>query len=269
MAHFSFWYGRSVWEVDPASLEEWSYWLAEKGLSPKTRRNVLAGFRSFLSWVSDRRSTFDVPRFPWPDPPERLPTILTRELQSKVLEAVPEAKRGIYLALADLMLRPGEARVLRVRDWTGDELRVERAAKDRRVGGVIRGPKKATGVKVLPVSGRLREWLERRVSNERRLADPDGALFFNPEAQREGWWSETALRRVWSFACKRAGVPHVGLYEGTKHSTATHLKGLGADDHLLAAIMGHRDPRSVEKYAKVQGAAIKNALDKLDYKRDG
>jgi site-specific recombinase XerD len=55
----------------------------------------------------------------------------------------------------------------------------------------------------------------------------------------------------------------VGLYEGTKHSTATHLKGLGADDRLLAAIMGHRDSRSVEKYAKVQPRTIKSALAKL------
>ena len=56
----------------------------------------------------------------------------------------------------------------------------------------------------------------------------------------------------------------MALYEGTKHSTATHLKGLGADDRLLAAIMGHRDPRSVEKYAKVQGRAIRGALARLE-----
>ena len=51
---------------------------------------------------------------------------------------------------------------------------------------------------------------------------------------------------------------------GTKHSTATHLKGLGADDRLLAAIMGHKDSRSVEKYAKVQSRTIKSALAKLE-----
>ena len=61
---------------------------------------------------------------------------------------------------------------------------------------------------------------------------------------------------------ERVGVK-VSLYEGTKHSTATHLKGLGADDRLLASIMGHTDVRSVEKCAKVQGQTIKNALAKL------
>jgi integrase len=263
-AHFAFWYGRSIWEVDVASLREWSYWLAKRGLAKKTRRNVMAGFRSFLSWVAEHRATFEVPRFPWPEPDEHLPTILSREVQDKVLAAVPEPKRGIYLALADLLLRPSEARVLRVRDWTGDEIRVERAAKDRLVQGIVRGPKKATGVKVLPVSERLAAWLEEHVPTERRLADADAPLFHNPEARRGGWWSETALRRVWGFACRRAGVSAVGLYSGTKHSSATYLKGLGADDRLLATIMGHRDPRSVQVYAKVQGTAIRSALAKLE-----
>jgi len=55
----------------------------------------------------------------------------------------------------------------------------------------------------------------------------------------------------------------VSLYEGTKHSTATHLKALGADDRLLAQLMGHRDTRSVEKYAKLDSSAIRAGLDRL------
>ena len=189
---------------------------------------------------------------PWPEADEHLPQILSREVQTKVLDALPDGKRGIFLALADLLLRPSEARVLRLRDWTGDEIRIERGAKDRLVLGEIRGPKKRRGIKTLPVSERLQNWLNEHVTTERRLNDPDGPLFYNPGAERDGWWSETALRRVWNFACKRAGVEPVGLYEGTKHSTATYLKGLGADDRLLAAIAGHTDSRSIEKYAKIQ-----------------
>ena len=49
------------------------------------------------------------------------------------------------------------------------------------------------------------------------------------------------MRRTWAAACKQAGVTGVSLYEGTKHSTATYLKALGADDRLLAQLMGHLD----------------------------
>ena len=34
---------------------------------------------------------------------------------------------------------------------------------------------------------------------------------------------------TWRTACEKVGVSGVSLYEGLKHSTATHLKALGAD----------------------------------------
>ena len=74
---------------------------------------------------------------------------------------------------------------------------------------------------------------------------------------------EYGLRRTWANACKKVGVSGVSIYEGTKHSTATHLKALGADDRLLAQLMGHRDVRSVEKYAKLDSSAIRAALERL------
>ncbi len=53
------------------------------------------------------------------------------------------------------------------------------------------------------------------------------------------------------------------------HSTATHPKALGADDRLLAQLMGHRDARSVEKYAKLGSAAIRAGLERLHKRRRG
>jgi len=262
--YFAWWYGRSIFEIDKATLEEWSYWMAEKGLSGKTRRNVMAGFSSFLNWLPEARQQFEAPRIPWPEIDPPLPKVLSREVQGAVLEAIPEAKRGIYYALADLLLRPSEARVLRLRDWTGDEIRVEKAAKDRRVMGTRRGLKRRGGEKTLPVSPRLREWLERHIDAKHRILGPDAPLFYNPEAELHGWWSETALRRVWYFACDRAGVERIGVYAGTKHSTATALKAAGADDRVLATLMGHSDVRSVEKYAHVQASAIRSTLAILE-----
>ncbi len=63
-------------------------------------------------------------------------------------------------------------------------------------------------------------------------------------------------------SCRRS-LSGVSLYEGTKHSTANRLKALGADDRLLAQLMGHRDTRSVEKYAKLDSSAIRAGLERL------
>lgn len=269
--HFTWWQGKHLADVSRASVEEWSLWLAtERKLSPKTRRNVLAGFHSFLGWIAaDVRPGYEPPRFAWPALDERQPTVLSEELQRAVLEAIPEPRRGIFLAMAETLIRPSEARVLRVRDWdaNANELRVSRAAKDSRTRGEVRGLK-ARNAKVVPiVSFELFDWLERYVPAERRLADPDGPLFKNPDGHLGGWWSKTSMRRTWEAATARAGVPGVGLYEGLKHSTATRLKALGADDRVLQVLMGHRDRRSVEFYAKLSGTAIRNALAELEQKR--
>jgi len=268
--HFSFWRERSLAEVDPASLEEWTFWLARRGLSLKSTWNVLAGFHSFLSWVAESRRGFVVPRFPWPDVEEHQPAILSAEDQGKILSAIPWEKAGIFFCLAETAMRPSEARALRVRDWNGsDEIRVSRAAKDRKTRGVVRGLK-ARNAKVVPCPVfMLRFWLDEFVTPERRLADPDGPLFPNPDGRLGGWWAEKTMARTWAAACAAASVPKVKLYEGTKHSTATRLKGLGADDRVLAQLMGHRDLRSVEKYAKLSPQTVAKILSGLERGKGG
>ncbi len=261
--HFAWWYGRTIWDVDRGSLKEWSYFLAKRGLTAKTRRNVMAGFSSFLSYVEERRGSFKAPEMPWPESDERIPTVLTLDVRDQVLEAILESKRGIYLAMAWAGVRPSEARVLRVRDWIDDEIRVERAAKDRRVLGLVRGTKKRRGAKVVPVAAPVRAWLRRHVSAERRVSDPDGPLFVNPDPQSmTGWWSDTGVRRVWYTACRKVGV-RVSLYEGTKHTLGTALKAAGEDDRVIAMLFGHSDARSVEPYARVQTTTVRSAVSRL------
>ncbi len=56
------------------------------------------------------------------------------------------------------------------------------------------------------------------------------------------------------------------LYEGTKHTRATYLKALGADDRVLAAAMGHADPRSVRPYAQIQVDSVRGMLSQLEHR---
>ena len=66
---------------------------------------------SFARWLHDEREELEaVPRFPWPKVPDYVPRVLSIEDQDAILEAIREPERGIFLALAHLGLRPGEAR---------------------------------------------------------------------------------------------------------------------------------------------------------------
>ncbi|MCZ7619853.1 MAG: hypothetical protein M5U32_16700 [Myxococcota bacterium] len=127
--HFSWWRSRSIHEIEYGTLEDWSHWLADRGLSPKTRHNVIAAFRSFVGWLKRRRKLRELPEFPWPKVPEHDPRVLTLETQDAILDAIPEADRGIFLALGRMGLRPGEAVALQASDYQDGWLHVTRAVR--------------------------------------------------------------------------------------------------------------------------------------------
>ena len=77
-----------------------------------------------------------------------------------------------------------------------------------------------------------------------------------------GQWSETALRRVWGFACKRVGV-QCSLYEGTKHSLGTALQAAGVEDRVIQQLFGHADIRSVQTYARIEDGTLREAMARL------
>lgn len=238
-----FWSSRSVHEIGYQGLERWARWLAgERKLGAKTRWNVMAGFRSFLGWLRLVGELQVVPVFPWPRIQEHAPTILAPEAQRRILEAIPEGRRGIYLALALLGLRPSEAIRLRAADYEpGDPgwLTV-RLTKNRQA-------------KRLPVPDELAEWIAAHVPADARLR---GLPLF---AMGRKGWNGTSLRRHWHAACREVGVT-VSLYEGTKHSLATELLRQGVSERVLQALLGHRDPRSIRRYARLADQALVEAI---------
>lgn len=261
--HLTWWFGASLYTVDKSSLEEWDYWMAtEQGLGAKTRRNVMAAMHTFCVWARERRPAFEIPDFPWPEHDVHVPRVISLDLQQQVLEAIPEDRRGAFIACARLGLRPNEARVVRVSDWRGDELHVHRGQKDNRVMGREGGTKKRRGGRRLPIPADLRAWLEAHVKAERRL-DGDALLFQNPGAYNDRkQWSESAMRRAWWLACEAVGV-EISLYEGTKHSLGAAAKEAGVEDRVLATIFGHSDMKSVQPYTPLSKVVVKTALGRI------
>jgi site-specific recombinase XerD len=52
----------------------------------------------------------------------------------------------------------------------------------------------------------------------------------------------------------------IGLYNGTKHSTATELRRQGISLDVIQRLCGHRDARSTEVYAKLADEALVEAI---------
>jgi integrase len=243
------------------ALEDWLGWLGEppRSLAPKTRANALAAFRAFLGWLERRGELRQLPRFPEVSVTRPAPTIISVETQEMILAEISEPKRGIFYALVELLVRPGEARALNVSDYDRRERRLVIAAAMK--GPRADSPRRATktgDVRVHTASDRLAGWIEAHVERERRLRG-DAPLFLNPEPQAIGRWTHAGLSLVWGAACVRVGV-RVKLYEGTKHSTATALRRAGVPLDVIQHAAGHRDIRSTELYARLGDQAIVEAL---------
>jgi len=256
--YFSWWAGRSIHEIDYGALEDWSLWLADRGLSAKTRRNALGAFHSVLGWLRRRGEIRDVPEFPWPKVEEHEPRILTIEDQDAILEAIPEAERGIFLALALLGLRPGEARALEVADFQDGWLIVDKAVKGSSASAPIGGTKTGRG-KRLPAPEVLVEWIAGHVEPAGRLRR--SPPFVNPRTGRR--WSHWALRDRWIRAGESVGIEGVRLYEGTKHTMATDAVRRGVSERALQTFLGHRDVRSTRRYARMGDEALISVLRPL------
>jgi len=245
-----YWGRRSVHEITYAGLEEWGRWLARRKLSAKTRHNVMASLHSFLGWLRLSGEIGVVPPFPWPRYAEYAPRLLSVEAQGRVLEAVPLPRRGIFLALALLGLRPSEAIRLRVADYQpGDP------------GWLTVRKTKNGEAKRLPVPDALAEWIAAHVPREARLEGaPLFALpYFGHGRRPAGGWNATSLRRDWHSACAAVGE-RAKLYEGTKHSMATDLLRRGVHERTIQVLLGHRDARSTRRYARLADQALVEAI---------
>jgi len=253
--HFSYFDRLSIHEITFGVLEDWSLWLADRGQNPKSRRNIISAFKAFLAWLRRRGEIREVPEFSLPRADEYEPRIMAIEEQDLALEAIPVRERGIFLAMARLGLRPGEARAMDATDYRDGWITVDKAMKGKGSGAPIGGTK--TGKpKRLPVGEELAGWIEEHVPREARLSS--APLFANPRTGRR--WNHQALTVIWKRALSACGLPHAPLYEGTKHSFATDAMRRDVPERLLQKFLGHADVRSTRRYARLADSALVRVL---------
>lgn len=247
-----FWEGMSVYEVDYAALEDWMHWMAKRGLKAPTRVKVVQTFRTFLGWLKRRKVIDALPDFPELPSSDYEPSVVSLDVQAKIVAAIPEERRGLFLVLALMGARPGEARALNVSDLkrTDDGLSLHiRHAMQGHSAHARRGPTKTRRWRTLPVPEALEEWLEAHCDR----SDLGAPMFPNPKTGDR--WSHGAARGTWTKAAEAVGV-QIGFYEGTKHSRATGWLAAGVNERIIQEALGHSDIKSTQKYARLKPGAL-------------
>jgi integrase len=278
---FAHLYHLSIYDIGYGQIEDWIAYLRDEhtpAQSATTIFHATSALRSCLRWHARRSNgQYTAPDFPHVERSDYEPKLFTMEQQEEVLAAIRVAKRGPFLALARLMLRPGEVRALNVGDYdpATRELRCEAAMKGLAAGTATRGRTKTRDRRLLVVPSDLAEWIEEFTPRDVCEFQPGAPLFSNPDAPPStdrGRWSGFTLSHVWHEASLAAGLESIGLYNGTKHTTATWLRRSGVSLDEIALALGHAaghrgaggDKSITALYARpprVQNATIIHALE--------
>lgn len=250
----------SVHQLTRGTIDRWALSLVTKGYAPSTQRTMVAYLRAFMGWLHRNENIPTVPPFPSIEVPDHAARIISASAQDLTLEHIPEDRRGPFITVVELLVRPNEARALDVENYDRQSrvLTIAHAMKGQHVSAERRSTKEGD-VRYRDVSDRLHDWIEEHVPRL-RIHSGETPLFVNPLTGRR--WGHDALARTWRRAAARVGYPEIRFYEGTKHSTATALRSHGVPLDVIQAAAGHKSARSTERDAQVLPPLVREALRK-------
>ncbi len=245
-----------VREIRGIHLNDFINSLYSQNLAPKTIKNIRTEIAAFLNWCHKLGIIKELPYIPEVKVPEPAIQWISKEDQEKILSAIPEEHRDIFVFILTYGLRPSEARALK---WDcvffKDELFViKRNFSDGKLYEITKENK----WKALPMIGPIKKMLLKRAKNKQ-----SEFVFWYKSSTGNfyPYYGETKLRRIWKKACKKTGI-HISLYAGSRHSKAMQLLQQGASYEQIGALLGYSSPQTTRRYARLKAEQVRSLLEK-------
>jgi integrase len=231
-------------------LQERQKELERSVISPKTEKNILTAFRNLCTWLYRREVITRIPEIPEIAVADPTIQCISREDQMKAVEKMKPNHRPFFSFLVYHPVRTGEARALRRKHFNLDDMTVH--ISDAWSLKEIRCRKSRKDY-YLPIS----QHFDLTILRDKL---PEAFVFIN-EAGRP--YKAENIRRIWHRACKRAGVPHIKLYNGTRHSTLTDALKKSGNMYIVSKLAGHSSQKMTEKYAKHDVEILRGKTDNV------
>ena len=228
-----------------------AYLLPERKLTPGTVVNQVAALRFFFVKTLKRYQFRDF--LPYPQDRRRLPTVLSREEVSHLINAAGNLfRRTLLMTLYGTGMRRAELAHLKVSDIDSQRMIIRVVAGK---GGKDRD---------LPLSPALLETLREYW----RWRKPKLYLFPTRTLGRrlDQPISDKAVWIACSEAARRAGISKRVTPHTLRHSWATHLLEAGTDLRTIQVLLGHGDLETTAQYLHLSQRhlqAVTNPLDSL------
>lgn len=210
----------------------------------KTTHDAVATLKNMLRDAHRSGTLTTLPAFPVLNYKLSEITALTMEQQDRILEAIPEEDRAIFICGMELGLRTQEVRAIQKEciDYDRGTITIDRKfAENEFIRSTKTGSK---GVRVLPIPDRLREALGNL--NRRRLPVLSNFVFTRHDGKP---YTNKNLNTIWHRACNLVGV-RIKLQNAFRHSLGCQLADAEVDQYTIAEILGHTDTRTTARYAK-------------------
>ena len=226
-----------------------AYLLPERKLTPGTVVNQVAALRFFFVKTLKRYQFRDF--LPYPQDRRRLPTVLSREEVSHLINAAGNLfRRTLLMTLYGTGMRRAELAHLKVSDIDSQRMIIRVVAGK---GGKDRD---------LPLSPALLETLREYW----RWRKPKLSLFPTRTLGRR-LDQPISDKTVWiacSEAARRAGISKRVTPHTLRHSWATHLLEAGTDLRTIQVLLGHGDLETTAQYLHLSQRHLQTVVNPLD-----
>ena len=226
-----------------------AYLLRERKLTPGTVVNQVAALRFFFVKTLKRYQFRDF--LPYPQDRRRLPTVLSREEVSHLINAAGNLfRRTLLMTLYGTGMRRAELAHLKVSDIDSQRMIIRVVAGK---GGKDRD---------LPLSPALLETLREYW----RWRKPKLYLFPTRTLGRrlDQPISDKAVWIACSEAARRAGISKRVTPHTLRHSWATHLLEAGTDLRTIQVLLGHGDLETTAQYLHLSQRHLQTVVNPLD-----
>lgn len=221
------------------------YCIKKKKLSENQVHSRINAIKSYFRLVRKKADLLGV--VPRPRKGENLPKTLSKEEVKRIFSVTVNSRHKLMLKLCYGMgLRVSEVVSLKITDIDSHrmQVRIEQAKgkKDRYVN--------------LPGSilTELRDYY--------RTYKPKKYLF---EGQFEDKYSIRSVQATFKRAMEKAKINKVIGIHGLRHSYATHLLEAGTDMVFIQKLLGHKNIKTTEVYAKVSRQILSKVQSPLDF----
>jgi integrase/recombinase XerD len=200
--------------------------------------------KSYFKLVLNQETIFD--NIIRPKSPKYLPSVLSKEEIQRLFQSTYNFKHLLILKMAYGMgLRVSELINMKIKDIDLDRRQVHIVSAKGKKDRYVHFPNK-----LIPLY------------NDYLKAYQPNVFLFN--GQFGAQYSIRSVQVVFKNAMKKVGINKTIGIHGLRHSYATHLLEAGTDMIFIQKLLGHKNIKTTEIYAKVSNKILSNVKSPLD-----